>query len=179
MIALLAGIVLVVPQVLAAEAGYRRLPVAEFRDKMKGAWLGQRIGVGWGAPTEKGPVSGHFSTEGYIMAEARMPPWKPEMVNRHNNDDCYVEMTFLKTLETYGFDVSIRQAGLDFANSGFGLAHANRAGRRTPTASTVVIPAARAVLHSRRRPRICAARTRSWWTRSRLPGRRWSLGAGM
>ena len=38
-------------QVLAAEAGYRRLPVAEFRDKMQGAWLGQMIGVGWGAPS--------------------------------------------------------------------------------------------------------------------------------
>ena len=46
MIALLAGMVLVMPQVLAAEAGYRRLPVAEYRDKMKGAWLGQMIGVG-------------------------------------------------------------------------------------------------------------------------------------
>jgi hypothetical protein len=124
-----AGMLLVRPQELAAEAGYRRLPVAEFRDKMQGAWLGQMIGVGWGAPTEKGPVSGHFSTEGCIMAEGRMPPWKPGMINQHKNDDCYVEMTFMKTLETYGFDVSIRQAGLDFANIPNSMAHANRAGR--------------------------------------------------
>ena len=53
-------------QVLAAEAGYRRLPVAEFRDKMTGAWLGQMIGVGWGAPTEvqfQGDFSGIISPE--------------------------------------------------------------------------------------------------------------------
>ena len=62
MIALLTGIVLVVPQVLAAEAGYRRLPAAEFRDKMQGAWLGQMIGVGWGQPTE-------FHVRGGIIPE--------------------------------------------------------------------------------------------------------------
>jgi len=38
-------------------------------------------------------------------------------------------MTFLRTLELYGFDVSIRQAGIDFANSGYDLWHANRYGR--------------------------------------------------
>ena len=100
----------------------RRLPLRVFQDKMKGAWLGQMIGVGWGAPTE-------FTVNGAIMREDQMPPWNPGMVNQHSNDDCYVEMTFMKTLETCGFDVSIRQAGIDFANSGYGLAHANKAGR--------------------------------------------------
>jgi hypothetical protein len=38
-------------------------------------------------------------------------------------------MTFLRTLELYGFDCSIRQAGIDFANSGYKLWHANRNGR--------------------------------------------------
>ena len=30
----------------------RRITVSEFRDKMKGGWIGQMVGVGWGAPTE-------------------------------------------------------------------------------------------------------------------------------
>ncbi len=30
----------------------RRLPVREYRDKMKAGWIGQIIGVSWGAPTE-------------------------------------------------------------------------------------------------------------------------------
>jgi hypothetical protein len=35
----------------------------------------------------------------------------------------------MRTLEQYGFDVPIRQAGIDFANSGYQLWHANVAGR--------------------------------------------------
>jgi hypothetical protein len=38
-------------------------------------------------------------------------------------------MTFLRTLELYGLDASVRQAGIDFANSQYRLWHANRAGR--------------------------------------------------
>jgi hypothetical protein len=38
-------------------------------------------------------------------------------------------MTFLRTLELHGFDASLRQAGIDFANSGYRLWHANKAGR--------------------------------------------------
>jgi len=58
-----------------------------------------------------------------------MPQWKPEMVNQFHQDDLYVEMTFLRTLEVHGLNASIRQAGIDFANSGYELWHANRQGR--------------------------------------------------
>jgi hypothetical protein len=51
------------------------------------------------------------------------------MVNQQGNDDLYVEMTFMASLEKYGLDVSIRQAGIDFANTGYGLWAANRRGR--------------------------------------------------
>jgi hypothetical protein len=89
---------------------------------MKAGWLGQMAGVGWGAPTE-------FLWKGEIIPADKMPKWDPEMVNQFNQDDIYVEMTFLRTLELHGFDVSIRQAGIDFANSKYGLAHANFVGR--------------------------------------------------
>jgi len=58
-----------------------------------------------------------------------MPQWQPKLINQFRQDDIYVEMTFLRTLEVYGFDCSIRQAGIDFANSGYKLWHANRNGR--------------------------------------------------
>lgn len=59
-----------------------------------------------------------------------MPGWNPDTVNgSFAQDDLYVDMTFLRTLEVYGLDVSIRQAGIDFANSGYPLWHANFAGR--------------------------------------------------
>jgi len=106
----------------AAGAEFRRLPVAEYRDKMAAGWIGQMAGVGWGAPTE-------FRWVGTMIPEDKMPQWKPEMVNQFQQDDIYVEMTFLRTLELYGWDCSIRQAGIDFANSGYPLWHANRAGR--------------------------------------------------
>ncbi|HUT34855.1 MAG TPA: ADP-ribosylglycohydrolase family protein, partial [Planctomycetota bacterium] len=84
--------------------------------------IGQMAGVGWGAPTE-------FKCKGKIIPEAQMPKWNPGMINQFNQDDIYVEMTFLRSLEVYGLDVPIRQAGIDFANSGYNLWHANRAGR--------------------------------------------------
>ena len=104
-------------------AAERRLPLSVYRDKMQGGWLGQMAGVGWGAPTE-------FRWKAQIIPADKMPPWNPAWINQHGNDDLYVEMTFLKTLEDYGLDVSIRQAGIDFANSGYQLWHANAAGRQ-------------------------------------------------
>ena len=101
---------------------FRRLPVADYVDRMKAGWIGQMAGVGWGAPTE-------FKFKGQIIPEDKVPMWKPGMINQYNQDDIYVEMTFLRTLEQYGWDVPIRQAGIDFANSGYRLWHANRGGR--------------------------------------------------
>ena len=100
----------------------RRILVSEYRDKMMAGWIGQMAGVGWGAPTE-------FGHKGEIIPSDKVPEWVPKMVNVFGQDDLYVEMTFLRTLEEYGFDVSMKQAGIDFANSGYMLWHANRIGR--------------------------------------------------
>jgi hypothetical protein len=105
-----------------ANGSDRSITVADYVDKMKAGWIGQMAGVGWGGPTE-------FKYKGEIIPEDKMPQWKPEMINQFRQDDIYVEMTFLRTLELYGFDCSIRQAGIDFANSGYPLWHANRNGR--------------------------------------------------
>jgi hypothetical protein len=115
---------LLVAACVSAQAAekFRRLPAREFSEKMKAGWIGQIFGVSWGAPTE-----GKFKT---IIPADKVPPFKEEWVNEaFNQDDLYVEMTFLRTLERYGFDVSIRQAGIDFANSEYRLWVANAAGR--------------------------------------------------
>ena len=104
------------------KAAVRRIAVEDYVDKMKAGWIGQMAGVGWGGPTE-------FRYRGEIIPEVNIPSWKPEMINQFGQDDIYVEMTFLRTLELYGMDVSIRQAGIDFANSGYPLWHANNEGR--------------------------------------------------
>lgn len=107
----------------AAVAAERRISLSEYRDRMEAGWLGQMVGVAWGAPTE-------FKWKDAIIPAESVPAWSPEMVNNaFNQDDLYVEMTFLQTLQRYGLDVSIRQAGIDFANSEYRLGCANRAGR--------------------------------------------------
>jgi len=100
----------------------RRIAIDDYVDKMKAGWVGQMVGVGWGGPTE-------FRYRSEIIPEDKMPQWHPEMVNQFNQDDLYVEMTFVRSLELYGFDVTHKQAGIDFANSGYKLWHANRYGR--------------------------------------------------
>ena len=108
----------------AAGAAERTLTLDDYRDKMKGAWVGQMVGVSWGQPTE-------FKWKDEIIPETYVPEWKSDFPLRmaYGNDDLYVEMTFLKTLEEYGLDATIRQAGIDFANSEYRLWCANKAGR--------------------------------------------------
>jgi hypothetical protein len=101
----------------------REISEAQYSDKMMGGWVGQMVGVTWGYPTE-------FFSCGAIMPSSMVPVWSSQMVNdAFTQDDLYVEMTFLRTLELYGLDVSVRQAGIDFANSTYALCHANDAGR--------------------------------------------------
>jgi len=107
---------------MAGAGEFRRLRVRDYADKMKAGWVGQMAGVGWGAPTE-------FKWKGAIIPEDRMPTWNPGRINQFGQDDIYVEMTFLRSMELHGLDVALRQAGIDFANSGYRLWHANRNGR--------------------------------------------------
>ncbi len=104
------------------QSGQRRISVEDYVDRMKAGWVGQMAGVGWGGPTE-------FRYKGVIIPEDKVPQWEPKLINQFEQDDIYVEMTFLRTLEQHGFGVSTRQAGIDFANSGYPLWHANKAGR--------------------------------------------------
>ena len=101
----------------------RRISVADYRDKMAAGWVGQIAGVGLGGPTE-------FQYSYKPVPPERVRAWSPEIINEaFNQDDLYVEMTFLRTLETKGLDVGIREAGIDFANSRYRLWHANAEGR--------------------------------------------------
>lgn len=116
-------LILIVLSSCSSKDDFRRISVEAYRSKMKAGWLGQMAGVGWGAPTE-------FKFNGRIIPGDKVPAWEPGMINQQYQDDIYVEMTFLKTLEDHGFDVSIRQAGIDFANSQYRLWHANHHGRK-------------------------------------------------
>lgn len=107
---------------LLAKQSFLRLPVKEYIDKMAGGWLGQMVGVGWGGSTEF-----HYCDE--IIPDSAVPQWQPSMVNQFHQDDLYVEMSFLSALEEYGLDITPKKAGIAFAKTHFGLAHANQQGR--------------------------------------------------
>ena len=94
---LVAGVVLALAEAVAAAAvpaAERTLTIEEYRDKMKGAWVGQMVGVSWGQPTE-------FKWKDEIIPADKVPVWTSDFPNRmaYGNDDLYVEMTFLKTLD--------------------------------------------------------------------------------
>ncbi len=103
--------------------GFRRLPLETYRQKMIAGWIGQMVGVSFGAPTE-------FRYLAEMIPEREVPSLYAGIVNEaFNQDDLYVEMTFLRSLETYGLDVTQAQAGIDFANSEYELWFANLAAR--------------------------------------------------
>jgi hypothetical protein len=112
----------ILPACRPGKNNYLKISAEEYRNKMKAAWLGQMAGVGWGLPTE-------FHYTDAIIPANEVPVWDPEMINQQGNDDLYVEMTFLASMDQYGTDVSILQAGIDFANTGYMLWAANNAGR--------------------------------------------------
>ena len=60
---------------IAFSQNERRLSVDEYRDRMKGGWIGQIIGVVWGAPTE-------FKWNDVIIPEDQVPKWTPERWRR-------------------------------------------------------------------------------------------------
>lgn len=114
---------------LSAAEEMVRIEKERFLDKCKGAWAGQMAGVMFGMPYEWA-----FGCEGFRFAGKPiledLEPWKPERIHGAlNNDDCYVEMTFLKALEDHGLDITPKQAGVAFARTTYDLWHANLFGR--------------------------------------------------
>ncbi|MBN1457675.1 MAG: ADP-ribosylglycohydrolase family protein [Sedimentisphaerales bacterium] len=105
------------------EANTYRILMKDYRSKMLAGWVGQMVAVTWGFPVE-------FKYLGKMVPEKDVPKWKPEMINdAFNQDDLYVEMTFLRSMQKRGIDVTTRLAGFDFAESKYPLWHANKAAR--------------------------------------------------
>lgn len=100
----------------------RRISITEFEDKLRGAWAGKMIGVSYGAPYE-------FQYNGVIQDEP-IRVWQPEFVNNSlNQDDLYVQMTFLEALVDKGLGITSKEAGEFFKNTKYNLWHANKEAR--------------------------------------------------
>jgi hypothetical protein len=104
------------------------LTTSKLKDKIRGGWAGQTIGVTFGGPYEfrfNGTMIGDYQTllwyDGYL---------KHTMLNNPGlYDDLYMDLTFVDVFEKYGFDASIDSFANAYAKAGYALWHANQAGR--------------------------------------------------
>jgi hypothetical protein len=107
----------------AAAAGSRTLTVAAFRDRLKGGFVGQMAGVAYAAPYE-------FRFDGRMAPQWLLLPWWPSrLAGALNQDDIYVELTFLAVWEREGMDAPSSALARAFGESKYLLWHANKAAR--------------------------------------------------
>ena len=101
---------------------YKTISVDELRNKIAGGWAGKMVGVSYGGPTE-------FGYNGVINEEPI--DWNPESLKRSmGEDDLYVQMNFMMTMDEFGIDAPVERFGKSFADTRYMLFHANRKGRK-------------------------------------------------
>lgn len=92
------------------------------KDKIAGGWAGKMIGVTYGAPTE-------FRAQGKIYDDSIK--WKPSDIKGSIwQDDLYVQLTFLMSMDKYGVDAPAKKYQEMFAKAGYHLWHANMQARK-------------------------------------------------
>jgi len=92
------------------------------KDKIAGGWAGKMVGVTYGAPTEFRALCKTF--EDSIK-------WTPKEIKGSMwQDDIYVQLTFLMTMDQYGMDAPAKKFQELFAKAGYQLWHANMQARK-------------------------------------------------
>ena len=102
--------------------GFRTITPEVLKDKIAGGWAGKMIGVTYGAPTE-------FRAQGKIYSDSIK--WKPSDIKGSMwQDDIYVQLTFLMSMDKYGMDAPAKKFQEMFAKAGYPLWHANMQARK-------------------------------------------------
>jgi len=102
--------------------GFRSIKPEVLKDKIAGGWAGKMIGVTYGAPTE-------FRSRGTTYEDSIK--WKPADIRGSMwQDDIYVQLTFLMSMDKYGMDAPSEKYQEMFAKAGYGLWHANMQARK-------------------------------------------------
>jgi len=98
------------------------------KDKIKGGWAAQTIGVTFGGPTE-------FRYQSTFIPDYKTIPWYDGYMKWwYDNapglyDDIYMDLTFVDVFEKKGLDAPASEFALAFANAEYMLWHANQAAR--------------------------------------------------
>jgi hypothetical protein len=110
------------------QTGFVSLTKQQLKDKIKGGWAGQTIGVTFGGPYE-------FQFNGTMIGDYQKLKWydgylKYTMLNNPGlYDDLYMDLTFVDIFERYGLNAPLDSFANAFANAGYMLWHANQAAR--------------------------------------------------
>ncbi len=108
--------------------GQVTMPVDVLKDKIKGAWAAQVIGVTFGTPVE-------FQYNGTMIQDYQEIPWYDGyMKETYENDpgsydDIYMDLTFVQVLEDEGLDAPAQSFADAFANAEYKLWFANQTAR--------------------------------------------------
>lgn len=98
------------------------IPLDTLKDKIAGGWAGKMIGVSYGEASE-------FNARG--MTFEKELPWNPEMVESSlTQDDMYVQMSFMMTMDEFGMDAPAEKFADSYANAGYRLWCANVQARK-------------------------------------------------
>ncbi len=101
---------------------FRSITPEVLKDKIAGGWAGKMIGVTYGAPTE-------FRALSRINEDSIN--WKPSDIKGSMwQDDIYVQLTFLMSMDKYGIDAPAKKYQEMFAKAGYPLWHANMQARK-------------------------------------------------
>jgi inosine-uridine nucleoside N-ribohydrolase len=101
---------------------FRKISTDVLRDKIAGGWAGKMIGVTYGAPTE-------FHAMQKIFEDSIK--WKPSDIKGSLwQDDLYVQLTFLMSMDKFGVDAPAKKFQEMFAKAGYPLWHANMQARK-------------------------------------------------
>lgn len=106
----------------------QKMPLSVLKDKIKGGWAGQTIGVAFGGPTE-------FRYNGTFIQDYETIPWYDGYIKKWMDefpglfDDIYMDLTFVEVFERVGLDAPVDSFANAFANAGYVLWHANQAAR--------------------------------------------------
>ena len=118
-------LLLLFPTLLNAQI---KMSKAVLKNKIKGGWAGQTIGVTYGGPVE-------FRYNGTMINKYHPIPWyngylRETMLNNPGlYDDLYMDITFVEVMDKEGLDAPISSHAKAYANAGYALWHANQAGR--------------------------------------------------
>lgn len=104
------------------EPDTRTISAEILKDKIAGGWAGKMIGVTYGAPTEfRAQGKTYDDSIKWVPADVKGSIWQ---------DDIYVQLTFLMTMDQYGMDAPAKKFQELFAKAGYKLWHANVQARK-------------------------------------------------